>query len=113
MSAHSSGLTSGAKDKVQSSHPQWQPLEEQVSHECRMRNDRQSYFKVVRELVRAQFELGDGELTARLWKDIADRDLDRGRIIHLLYGCGDLHHNDEVMRLSDEAYVALVNPLAP
>ena len=58
MSAHSSGLTSGAKDKVQSSHPQWQPLEEQVSHECRMRNDRQSYFKVVRELVRAQFELG-------------------------------------------------------
>ena len=113
MSAHSSGLTSGARDKAQSPQAPWQQMEEQTSLECRMRNDRQSYFKVVRELVRAQFDLGDGELTARLWKDIADRDLVRGRIIHPLYGCGDLHHNDEVMRLSDEAYVALVNPLAP
>lgn len=73
-----------------------------------MRNDRQSYFKVVSDLVHAQFELADPELTKRLWQDVADRDLDRGRIIHLLYNCCDLHHDDAVMRSCDEAYLALV-----
>ena len=113
MTARSSGVTPLTQANSSNRVGHRVALDRGSSHECRIRNDRQSYFKVVRELVRAQFELGDGELTARLWKDIADRDLDRGRIIHLLYGCGDLHHNDEVMRLSDEAYVALVNPLAP
>ncbi|MGC6482242.1 MAG: hypothetical protein ACON4T_01530 [Synechococcus sp.] len=83
------------------------------SHECRMRNDRQSYFQVVRDLAHAQFDLTDGELTARLWKEVADRDLDRGRIIHLPYHCGNLHHDDAVMRLNDEAYLALVDPRDP
>jgi len=83
------------------------------SNECRMRNDRQSYFKVVRDLVHAQFELADPELSSRLWQDVADRDLDRGRILHLLYSCHDLHNDDEVMRCSDEAYVALVDPSDP
>ena len=73
-----------------------------------MRNDRQSYFKVVRDLVHAQFELDDRELSSRLWQDVTDRDLDRGRIIHLLYNCCDLHRNDAVMRSCDEAYLALV-----
>ena len=113
MPARLSGLRLGTPTRTQSNQAAWLPLEGQNGPECRMRNDRQSYFQVVRELVHAQFELGDAELTARLWREVADRDLDRGRIIHLLYGCGDLHHNDEVMRISDEAYVALVNPLDP
>jgi hypothetical protein len=44
---------------------------------------------------------------------VADRDLDRGRILHLLYSCHDLHDDDEMMRCSDEAYVALVDPRDP
>ena len=86
---------------------------ELAGHECRMRNDRQSYFKVVRDLVHAQFELADQELSSRLWQDVTDRDLDRGRILHLLYSCHDLHDDDEMMRCSDEAYVALVDPRDP
>lgn len=83
------------------------------SHECRMRNDRQSYFKVVRDLAHAQFDLADGELTARLWQDVAERDLDRGRILHLLFQCDDLHDDHAVMRLGDETYLALVDPNDP
>ena len=84
-----------------------------ADHECRMRNDRQSYFKLVRALVHAQFNLEDQELSSRLWQDVADRDLDRGRILHLLYSCHDLHDDEEMMRCSDEAYVALVDPRDP
>ena len=84
-----------------------------ADHECRMRNDRQSYFTLVRALVHAQFNLEDQELSSRLWQDVADRDLDRGRILHLLYSCHDLHDDEEMMRCSDEAYVALVDPRDP
>lgn len=84
-----------------------------AGHECRMRNDRQTYFKVVRDLMHAQFDLADQELSSRLWQDVADRNLDRGRILHLLYSCYDLDHNDDLMRCSDEAYVALVDPNDP
>ena len=85
-------------------------LDDLAGHECRMRNDRQSYFKVVRDLVKTQFELGDPELSSRIWQDVADRDMDRGRILHLLYSCHALHDDDEVMRWCDEAYVTLVDP---
>ena len=61
----------------------------------------------------SQFNLEDQELSSRLWQDVADRDLDRGRILHLLYSCHDLHDDDEMMRCSDEAYVALVDPRDP
>ena len=74
---------------------------------------RNHLIKVVRDLVNAQFELTDPELSSRLWQEVADRDLDRGRILHLLYSCHDLHNDDEVMRCSDEAYVALVDPRDP
>lgn len=113
MTPHSSGVS--PLTQANSSDP----LAPQVvlsgasSHECRMRNDRQSYFKVVRDLAHAQFDLADGQLTARLWQDVVERDLDRGRIIHLLFQCGDLHDDDAVMRLRDEAYLALVNPNDP
>ena len=79
-----------------------------AAEECRMRNDRQSYFSVVRDLVLAQFVLGDQELTSRLWHDVRERDLDAGRIVHLLYGC-HCHDDDDAMRQADDAFLALAS----
>ena len=50
-----------------------------TTEECRQRNDRQSYFSLTRQLVSAQFVLADGQLAARLWQEIADREMDLGR----------------------------------
>ncbi|EAU73197.1 hypothetical protein [Synechococcus sp. RS9916] len=77
-----------------------------AAEECRARNDRQSYFAITRELVRAQFELADMELSRRLWQDVADRDLEVGRILHLLYGCG-CHHDEAEMVDVDETYLSM------
>ena len=44
------------------------------TEECRQRNDRQSYFNLTRQLVSAQFVLADGQLAARLWQEVADRE---------------------------------------
>ena len=73
--------------------------------ESRVRNDRQSIFSIVRELVHAQFELGDTELTNRLWQDVADREIDIQRIINLMYGC--IFYDDEEMLAADLAYEKL------
>ena len=77
-----------------------------AAEECRARNDRQSYFAITRELVRAQFELADMELSRRLWQDVADRDLEVGRILHLLYGCG-CHQDEAEMVDVDEIYLLM------
>lgn len=77
------------------------------AEECRARNDRQSYFAITRELVRAQFELADMELSRRLWQDVADRDLEVGRILHLLYGCG-CHQDEAEMVDVDETYLLML-----
>ena len=77
-----------------------------AAEECRSRNDRQSYFAITRELVRAQFELADMELSRRLWQDVADRDLEVGRILHLLYGCG-CHQDEAEMVDVDETYLLM------
>lgn len=77
-----------------------------AAEECRARNDRQSYFAITRELVRAQFELADMELSRRLWQDVADRDLEVGRILHLLYGCG-CHQDEAEMVDVDETYLSM------
>jgi|TARA_B100000073_G_scaffold29138_1_gene22260 hypothetical protein len=74
--------------------------------ECRTRNDRQSYFAITRELAKAQFVLADSELSRRLWQDVADRDLEVGRILHLLYG-GWAFENDEDMLEADQQFLAL------
>ena len=74
--------------------------------ESRLRNDRQSIFILVRELVHAQFELGDQELTNRLWQDVVDREIDMERIINLMYGC-TFHDDDEAMLEADLAYEKL------
>ena len=44
-------------------------------------------FSSARQLARAQFQLGDEELSRRLWQDVADQGLDVDRILNLLYGC--------------------------
>lgn len=80
--------------------------------ECRLRNDRQSYMALSRQLVQAQFVLRDRELTNRLWHDVANRDMDLGRIINLLYRCSS-PEDDEAMRSIDEGYLALIDPKDP
>ena len=77
--------------------------------ESRIRNDRQSIFELVREIVHAQFELGDHELTNRLWQDVADREIDMERIINLIYGCA-FHEDDNAMLEADLAYEKLHMP---
>ena len=80
--------------------------------ECRLRNDRQSYVALSRQLVQAQFVLRDRELTNRLWHDVANRDMDLGRIINLLYCCSS-PNDDEAMRLIDEGYLSLIDRTDP
>ena len=74
--------------------------------ECRTRNDRQTYLSITRAIANAQFVLADQELSRRLWQDVADRDLEVGRILHLLYG-GWAFENDEDMLEADQQFLAL------
>ena len=74
--------------------------------ECRSRNDRQSYIAITRAIENAQFVLADHELSRRLWQDVGDRDLEVGRILHLLYGGWDLNDNEEI-RKADAQFLAL------
>ncbi len=71
--------------------------------ETRTRNDRQAVFQLVRDLVQAQFERGDKELTKRLWQDVADREIDLNRVINLMYACS-FHEDDNEMTRVDESY---------
>ena len=71
--------------------------------EARIRNDRQAVFQLVRDLVNAQFDRGDEELTKRLWQDVADRNIDLDRVINLMYTCS-FHEDDYEMTKVDETY---------
>ena len=82
------------------------------SEECRQRNDRQSYFSLTRQLVSAQFVLADGQLSARLWQEVAEREMDLGRVINLLYGCS-LPEDDQAMQEADDEYLSLVDRSDP
>ena len=73
------------------------------TQEARIRNDRQAVFQLVRDLVQAQFDRGDEELTKRLWQDVADRDIDLDRVINLMYTCS-FHEDDYEMTKVDETY---------
>ena len=72
-------------------------------HEARIRNDRQAVFQLIRDLVQAQFDRADEELTKRLWQDVADRKIDLDRVINLMYTCS-FHEDDEEMTKVDETY---------
>jgi hypothetical protein len=78
----------------------------QPTAECRLRNDRQSYFAITRALVQAQFVLADGVLSQRLWQEVADRDLEVGRILNLLYSSCSQDDEAEMTAL-DDAFLAL------
>ena len=80
--------------------------------EDRLRNDRQSYFAMTRVLAQAQLEWRDAELTSRLWKEVAERGMDRGRILQLLLTC-DAPHEEEAMQKADVAYLELIDPRDP
>ena len=71
-----------------------------------VKSNRDEYFSCARDLVLAQFQLADQELTQRLWQDVADRNLDVDRIIHLMYRCR-FHDDNEALREADDAFVAL------
>ena len=80
--------------------------------EDRLRNDRQSYVAMTRALVDAQLEWRDAALSSRLWEEVADRGMDRGRLIHLLYSV-EAHHDEEAMQNAGMAYLQLVDPKDP
>ena len=73
------------------------------TQEARIRNDRQAVFQLVRDLVQAQFDRADEELTKRLWQDVADRKIDLDHVINLMYTCS-FHEDDEEMTKVDETY---------
>ena len=73
------------------------------NEDVRIRNDRQAVFQLVRDLVKAQFDRGDEELTKRLWQDVADREIDLDRVINLMYTCS-FHEDDNEMTKVDETY---------
>ncbi|MFL0770575.1 MAG: hypothetical protein AB8E74_09125 [Prochlorococcus sp.] len=75
-----------------------QPIRESL-----MRNDRQSYFEITRELVNAQFKLADEQLSQRLWDDASERELDLERIVNLMFSCS-AHQDNEAMTAADENY---------
>ena len=87
------------------------PVQQSIS-EDRLRNDRQSYFAMTRALMDAQLEWRDMELTSRLWQEVVDRDMDRGRVLQLLFS-GEAPHDEEALQRSDMAYLQLINPKDP
>ena len=88
------------------------PPGQQSISEDRLRNDRQSYFAMTRALIDAQLEWRDAELTSRLWQEVVDRGMDRGRILQLLFS-GEAPHDDEALQRSDLAYLQLIDPKDP
>lgn len=88
------------------------PAAQRSFSEDRLRNDRQSYIAMTRALVEAQLEWRDAVLSSRLWKDVADRGMDRGRLLHLIYSV-EAHQEDEAMQNADAAYLQLVDPRDP
>ncbi len=88
------------------------PAVHQSFSEDRLRNDRQSYFTMTRDLVDAQLEWRDAVLSSRLWKEVDDRGMDRGRILHLLYSF-EAHDDEKALQKADMAYWQLVDPRDP
>ena len=73
--------------------------------ECKVRNDRQSYFSVARSLVQAQIADGNSTLAGQIWNEASKRKMDIERIINLMYRC-HFHDEDEAMTEADGAYQA-------
>ena len=54
--------------------------------------DQEKVYSLTRELINAQFQLCDDELTNRLWEEVGNLNIDPERIINLMYKC--YSHND-------------------
>ena len=92
----------GSKKKKKKIIPKSSKLHTGIQ-ESRIRNDRQTVFQLVRDLVQAQFDRADEELTKRLWQDVADREIDLDRVINLMYTCS-FHEDDYEMTKVDETF---------
>ncbi len=73
-----------------------------------MQRDQQAYFASARNLARAQFQLGDDELSRRLWQDVADQGLDVDRVLNLMYGCW-FQDDNKAMQQADLDYLERVS----
>ena len=67
---------------------------------------------MTRALVDAQLKWRDAELSSRLWKDVADRGMDRGRLLHLIYSV-DAHHDDVPCRTPIRPICSWLIPAIP
>jgi len=76
-----------------------------LQYDSPSRQLQQTHFDAARRLAQAQFQLADAELSQRLWQDVADRDLDVDRIMHLLYGCW-FQEDPAALRAADDDYQA-------
>ena len=61
--------------------------------------NQEKIFSLTRELINAQFELCDDELTNRLWEEVANLNIDPERIINLMYKCDS---NDDFAAMVDK-----------
>ena len=66
--------------------------------------EQEKVYTLTRELVNAQFQLCDDELTNRLWEEVANLNIDPQRIINLMYKY-DLHDDLAAMIDADSQYL--------
>ena len=60
-------------------------------------------YSLVKDIINAQFNLGDDELSRKLWDEVAALNIDPRRIINLMYRCY-LHEDDKSMSEADLDY---------
>ena len=61
--------------------------------------NQEKVFSLTRELINAQFQLCDDELTNRIWEEVANLNIDPERIINLMYKCNS---DDDFMSMVDK-----------
>ena len=66
--------------------------------------DQEKVYSLTRELINAQFQLCDDELTNRLWEEVANLNIDPERIINLMYKY-DSHNDFTAMIDADSQYL--------
>ena len=66
--------------------------------------EQEKVYALTRELVNAQFQLCDDELTNRLWEEVGNLNIDPERIINLMYKCYS-HDDFTAMIETDSKYL--------
>ena len=62
-------------------------------------------FSLARDLINAQFNLGNDELSRKLWDEVAALEIDPHRIINLMYRCY-IYEDDKSMLEADLDYLS-------